>query len=197
MIPDLKIISLEASQLQTPTCDILRYSGCRELQDPALCELSEDCRRELSQNLTLRAVYARLPVHFEGDEADFGFYKAQSKSMKKFLRGDCTVAVIAATVGIGADRLISKYSTVLPSRAVVMDGAATAAIECFCDYVCSQIFGVCPQERFSPGYGDLPLEMQPEILKFLNAPLNIGLSMTDSMLLTPTKSVTAVVRLKD
>lgn len=197
LTPHTKIISLDSEKLCVPTCDILRYSGCREQDDERMCALAKDALRELADKLTLRAVYAEVPMHFEGDEADFGFFKTESSALRKFLGGNCTTSVFAATIGIGADRLIAKYSPILPSRAVIIDGAATAAIECLCDYICSEIFGIKAQARFSPGYGDLTLEMQPEILKFLNTSLNIGLSMTDSMLLTPTKSVTAIAKLKD
>lgn len=197
MMTDIKILSTDAGKLQIPTCDILRYSGCRESKDERLCTLARDCAEELRGHLSLKAVYAEVPVKFHANEADFGFFKTESASLRKFLGGDCTAAVFAATVGLGADRLIAKYSSVLPSRAVMLDGVATAAIECFCDYICREVFSVAEQARFSPGYGDLPLSMQPEILNHLNAHLHIGLAMTDSMLLTPTKSVTAIVKIKD
>ena len=191
---DIKVITADASEICIPCKDIMLYSGCRNSTDERLKALCDQCLLELRNCLTLRAVYSEVDVSFEDNTADFGFYKAESKSLKTFL-GDCKrTYVFAATIGIGADRLISRYSTLSPAKAVVMDGCATAAIECFCDYLCKDIFGVPCQERFSPGYGDLPLEMQPHILTYLDTHLNIGLSMTDSMLLTPTKSVTAIVK---
>ncbi len=195
----IKIITInkDISDLYVPESDILRYSGCRNCKDPKLTALCTECLGELSQELNLKAVYAEVDVTFSHNLADFGFCKAESASLRKFL-GECKSAYIfAATIGLGADRLINRYSTLQPSKAVILDGCATAAIECWCDYICSEIFCVPAQERFSPGYGDLPLGMQTQILSFLGASLNIGLSMTDSMLLTPTKSVTAIVKKKD
>ena len=49
------------------------------------------------------------------------------------------------------------------------------------------------RRRFSPGYGDLPLEMQREVCAVLNMPKEIGVSLTDTLLMTPSKSVTAIV----
>lgn len=194
MTPYINRLSADIEKLLIPIKDIIRYSGCRQSEDEKLCSLCKDALEELRPHLTPRAVYAEIPVSFTGDTADFGFCKYESKSLRKFLGGDCRAYIFAATVGIGADRLISRYSPILPSRAVTIDGCATAAIECFCDYICKEIFRTNEQERFSPGYGDLPLEMQRDITKILDASLNIGLSMTDSYLLTPTKSVTAIVR---
>ncbi|MBE6737338.1 MAG: Vitamin B12 dependent methionine synthase activation subunit [Ruminococcaceae bacterium] len=191
---DIKVITADINNLCVPCKDIMLYSGCRNSTDEKLTALCKECLEELREALTLRAVYTEVSVNYDGDSVDFGFYKAESKSLSKFL-GDCSkVYFFAATIGIGADMLISRYSTLSPSKAVITDGCATAAIECFCDYLCSEVFGVPEQERFSPGYGDLPLSMQPEILALLSSHINIGLSMTDSMLLTPTKSVTAIVK---
>ena len=47
--------------------------------------------------------------------------------------------------------------------------------------------------RFSPGYGDFPLEYQRELLGVLDAAKRIGLTLTDSLLMAPSKSVTAVI----
>ena len=194
---EIKIITKDPSVLCVPCCDIMRYSGCKNSKDEKLTRLCTECLCELTEKLTLKAVYAEVDVEFTGDVADFGFYKAESKSLKTFLGDSSKAYIFAATVGIGADMLISRYSTLSPAKAVIMDGCATAAIECFCDYLCKEVFGVPMQERFSPGYGDLPLAMQPSILNFLQAHLNAGLAMTDSFLLTPTKSVTAIVKKKD
>ncbi len=194
MINLAKTLSISPEELSIPDCDVLLYSGCRDCQDDKLLSLCDECRTELLQSIKPMAVYTELPVTFRGNAADFGFAKYESRSLKTFLGGDCNVYIFAATLGIGADRLISRYSSVFPGKAVIVDGCATAGIECFCDYLCSNVFGTNCSERFSPGYGDLPLEMQPKILSVLQTSLNIGLSMTDSMLLTPTKSVTAIVK---
>ena len=47
--------------------------------------------------------------------------------------------------------------------------------------------------RFSPGYADFPLEVQPKLLEILDAPRRIGLTVSPSLLLIPTKSVTCIL----
>lgn len=194
---NIKIITGDPQRLCIPHKDIMLYSGCRNCTDENLTALCNSCLEELKERLTLRAVYTEVYVSFDGDIADFGFYKVESNSLKKFLGGNTSAYIFAATIGIGTDMLINRYSTLSPSRAVILDGCATAAIECWCDYLCDEFFGVPCQERFSPGYGDLPLSMQSKFIEYLSTHLNIGLSMTDSYLLTPTKSVTAIVKKKD
>ena len=46
--------------------------------------------------------------------------------------------------------------------------------------------------RRSPGYGEMPLEKSREILDILDATNRIGVALTESKLLVPTKSVTAI-----
>ena len=197
MNDNIHILKCDTCEICVPTKDIILYSGCRQSTDEMLCSLSEEALKELREAVNLKAVYTKVSVEFDGDLADFGFCKHESASIRKFLGGDCEAYIFAATLGIGADRLIARYSSILPSRAVITDGCATAFIECWCDYICKEIFRTQAQARFSPGYGDLPLSMQTDLLTHLNASLHIGLAMTDSFLLTPTKSVTAIVKVPD
>ena len=47
--------------------------------------------------------------------------------------------------------------------------------------------------RYSPGYGDFPLAAQSALVALLDAPRKAGVSLTSSLLLVPSKSVTAVI----
>jgi 5-methyltetrahydrofolate--homocysteine methyltransferase len=83
------------------------------------------------------------------------------------------------------------------AKAVVLDSFASVAIEQLCNKA-DKILAEKYKDsyltfRFSPGYGDYPLELQREFLNILDAPRKIGLTVNDSFLLTPTKSVTAII----
>ena len=51
--------------------------------------------------------------------------------------------------------------------------------------------------RYSPGYGDLPLTLQSSLLALLDAPRQVGLCASASHILTPRKSVTAILGVAD
>ena len=78
---------------------------------------------------------------------------------------------------------------------------AGAAIEQICDDVQSELQGKMPLYRqtwrFSPGYGDLPLALQEELLAAVEAGKRIGLATTQGHMLTPMKSVSAIIGLQD
>ncbi len=180
----------------TDLCEAMRYSGCRTVEDEKLRTLCQECIEELSQKITPKAVCTTAEVTVEGDTIDFGFFSTESRSLRIFLGDRRRVGIFAATLGVGADMLIARYSRISPSRAVMLDGAAGAMIECLCDKVTAGHFGAKAQERFSPGYGDLPLELQSTLLNMLDANLKIGLALSESLMLLPTKSVTAIVPLE-
>ena len=106
---------------------------------------------------------------------------------------------MAATLGIGPDRLIARASAVRMSDAVIYQAAAAAMVETYCDEVNERIRqdaaqrGMYCRPRFSPGYGDFPIAHQRDFSRLLDTPRKIGLACTPSLLLTPQKSVTAVL----
>lgn len=169
----------------------LRYLGGR---------LPDDLLPELNKALALfsrgiyRICYAICPVIVCDGTLSFGdSFSTASASLAENLRGCDRAALFCATLGAEADRKI-RSQRLSPAAAVVWDAAATAAIEQLCDDFCEQL--PKPQRpRFSPGYGDLPLDTQQALLALLQAELHVGVCLTDSLLMTPTKSVTAIVGL--
>ena len=109
------------------------------------------------------------------------------------------VVLFAATLGADIDRELRRLSLTDPLGQVIFDAAATALIERAADaanaharaYAAAQ--GAFTSWRFSPGYGDLPLDVQPTFLAALDATRQLGITLTPSCLMVPTKSVTAVV----
>ena len=66
----------------------------------------------------------------------------------------------------------------------------------FCDDMKKEYSDCEHTSRFSPGYGDFDIGFQKEIFKLLNCPKNIGLSLCDSFIMSPSKSVSAIIGLK-
>ncbi|HCW71013.1 MAG TPA: methionine synthase [Ruminococcaceae bacterium] len=121
------------------------------------------------------------------------------KDIESHLNGCEKAIVMCATVGSGVDKLIRISQISDMARAVVMDSLASVAVEQVCnafDKIIAEKYSDYNMTfRFSPGYGDYPIELQKIILQMLDAPKKIGLCTNDNFLLTPTKSVTAVLGL--
>lgn len=113
---------------------------------------------------------------------------------------DCDrMIILCATLGINVDRTIRIAQRSSMLTALALDAAAGDAIEKVCDYAEDEMRlhygerGLYLTGRYSPGYGDLPLTLQPDIITRCDAPRRIGLSVTPTNILTPRKSVTALL----
>lgn len=179
--------------------EILRYAGVREAA-PNMVVLANDCLAEAQRELGYRVCYAEFALtRGEDGVLDLGFARVRSRSLSERLSGCHKVIVFAATVGLALDRLIARYGTRTPSRAVMLDAVGVERVEALCDTFCHDMEKLSGKElapRFSPGYGDLPLEFQREIFRALDASRRIGVSLNESLLMSPSKSVTAIVGIK-
>lgn len=176
--------------------DVMRYLRVRE-SDATMRRLLEECSNLVYESAVPKAVYSKINIKVEKDTVDFGFIKVNSNSLAMHL-ADCDEAfIMAATLGVGIDRLFEKYNRILQTKSAVCDATASALIESFCDYVNDFIVdGKDAVMRFSPGYGDFDLKHQTDILNYLDANKKIGITLTDSLMMVPTKSVTAIVGIK-
>ena len=186
---------------KTPPVDVrevARYAGCRALT-PAVEQTVNICLAEVQPALHNTVVYAECPVTVQGGGVDFGAFFVPSTSLIKALDGCKTAVWFAATVGLELDRLITRYGITAPSKALILQSIGAERIESLCDTFVdflSSHTGKTVRPRFSPGYGDCPLSTQYEVFRLLDCPRKIGLSLNQSLLMSPTKSVTAVVGLE-
>ena len=154
---------------------------------------------ELAEIIKPMACFDQYKISLDNNFIDLGFAKVQSRDLAKNLHGCDSLILITATVGLGVDRLTAKYSRISPSRAVILQAAGAAAVEHLLDEISAgfDAAGAILRPRFSCGYGDLPLTLQKDIFSALNCEKNIGVSLTDSLLMTPTKSVSAIIGIQN
>ncbi len=173
--------------------EILRYAGVLKESDEVK-QLLGLCLNETQGIFTFNACYRQTKLFISGNNCDFGTFSVKSKALSKHLGKSKGAVIFAATVGLNIDRLITKYSKISPSHALMLQAIGAERIEALCDMFCDKLsenYHITP--RFSPGYGDLPIETQKDIFRLLDCPKQIGLTLNDSMLMSPTKSVTAIV----
>ena len=175
--------------------EALRYLGYTAELPAGTDRLFDVAENEIKKHISLRACWAKTAVTVnEDNEVDLGFCKIKSKDLAKNLGGCRSAFVFAATTGTGIDRLIMKYQKIEPSKAVVIDALSSAAVEGLCNLLNGELKqGRKTVPRYSPGYGDVSLEYQKDILSFLDAQRKIGITLCESLFMTPVKSVTAII----
>lgn len=174
--------------------EALRYLGYKGKEpDEATYSLLCKAEKELRENASMKFCY-RLVSKSEALPV------LKGEDIKKHIEDCDRVILFAATLGVASDSLIRRAEISDMAYAIILDSVASALIEEYCDS--------CEEEmkksaagyyttRYSPGYGDYPISEQEAFIAFLNAGKLIGLTATESHILIPRKSVTAVIGVSD
>ena len=202
MMTDNSLIFLSKNGSEIEPCkkEAFRYMNCKaDYKSEELEKLYDECLNEYKKAASYKAVYRCADITQSAEEiTDFGFCNISSTSLYKNM-SDCRSAIVfAATAGAGVDRLLLRYSKISPAHAVVVSCIASSAIEVWCDEINDRINEkYITKPRFSPGYGGVSLEYQKDVLAFLDAERKIGITLNDALMMTPVKSVTAFIGIKE
>ena len=182
--------------------EILRTMGYRGSEIPTDLEsLIQRCIRQTLDTIQPRAVFRRFPIEKDADSIRIQGTDLilTGTSIQKHLETSNEVWLFAVTVGQGTDKLIRTALSEKPEEGVILDSCAAIAVETAADKLQEMLRETAAREgkfitsRFSPGYGDLPLTVQRNFLTILDTSRKIGLTVTESFLMVPSKSVSAII----
>lgn len=183
------------------TKEAIRYLGYgRNAVDERTLSLISDSFCELTGVMVAKSIYRIFHLQIQSEDGfSIGKVNLKSKNLGKNLKGCGQIIVFGATLGTGVDILLKKYSLTDMAKVVVLQACAAAMLEEYCDLIQSEIALKLEKEhkylrpRFSPGYGDFDISYQDPLMRMIDCAKTIGLTMTDSFMLSPSKSVTAVI----
>ena len=183
--------------------EVLRYMGAANA--PEFLQTAQKAAEDLRQALSPKYLYLKFPLVFDQTVPIVGNtgLSLPGNDIRLHLAGCHSCYLLAGTLGAGADRKLrlSSHHSMLYSLA--LDACATEFIESLLnraeDAICraEEQSGRYITSRYSPGYGDLPITLQRQFLALCDAPRKIGLSATEANILTPKKSVTAIIGVSD
>ena len=176
--------------------EILKYLGFRgqELTEEIAAQIRR-CSDEVLAAATPRLTYRLAPLD---NGAVLGVTFA-GNDIPRMLEPCEEVVLFGATLGPGVERLMMRCEVVNAADSVIMDACASTAIENICNNFESDMRRAVEAEgryltdRFSPGYGDLPIAEQPKFFALLDMTRRIGVSLTPTTIMVPRKSVTAIM----
>ncbi|APH15332.1 vitamin B12 dependent methionine synthase, activation domain protein [Clostridium sporogenes] len=192
---------MDNNNLNIDKNQVLRYLGYRGQEiSSEIGTLIEECIKEIKTLTSLRATYKYSSVHINNqvDLREIGL-NLKGKDIVHHLEKSNKCFVMAATLGSEVDRKILYYEKVNMTKAVILDACATTAIEEYCDFIENKVKKEVEKDelninwRYSPGYGDLDISIQRDLLKSLDAERIIGLTVSSHNILIPRKSVTAII----
>ena len=186
----------DKSCIKVNQSEAMRYLGVKEMDD-ATGSLYTQGAKEMYDVAEPRAIYIKVPIDVQNDTVDFGFMKVNSRKLAKNLI-DCNEAyVFCATLGMGVDRHFERLNKISSAKAMVFSAVGSSLVEGLCDYVNEMLSqNKETKPRFSCGYGDFCLEHQADILKALDANKRLGIFLTDSYMMVPVKTVTAIIGIR-
>lgn len=181
--------------------EVLRYMRMgKALPDAELSSRIDTVSREILAAVRPASRWILVPV---ADNADgsygVGPLLLRSVDLRRTMSGCTHAFLFCATLGAGTDALLRRYGITSAADLLIAQAVAATLIEAYCDE-CElkmledpAVTGETLRMRYAPGYGDLPLATQRPLLDALDAPRRVGLSLTNALLLTPSKSVTAII----
>lgn len=181
--------------------EVLRYLGCRGECDPETMKEVDSCIEECARLAAPNFIYKKYLLDDDFSIKDSSII-LPGNDIKEHLRGAGEIFLMAATIGFEIDKKIMFYEHTSIHRSVILDACASACVESVCSEAEEQIRDSVSGNyrltwRFSPGYGDFPISVQKSFINLLEADKRIGLYVTESNILTPRKSVTAVIGAAD
>lgn len=192
----ISLLTKDAKEIEVDKKQALRFMGCKdEIISEDFAELYDECLELYLSSADLKAVVRKTDVSFpEDNKIQFDFGIIESESLKINLKNCKSAYIFAATAGSEVDRQIKKLSLMSDGKGMILSCIASSGIEGWCDYINEEMAkGKKLRPRYSPGYGDVSLSVQTDILSFLDANRKIGLTLTDTLMMIPIKSVTAIV----
>jgi hypothetical protein len=186
-----------------PENEVRRYMGFRGPVEasPETDAMIRKAVSSLEKDCSPKSVSKEYPVTVEGSSVHFADITIESRALARNLAGCTHCVLFAATAGPACDMLVKRAAVTSSAYASCCQAAGAAAIEAYCDLINDKIAeeyeakSLFARPRFSPGYGDLSLSHQKDWFRLLDITKNTGIELTDSLLMVPTKSVTAIIGL--
>ncbi len=192
--------------LMAPTtrqlADALRFMGVPD----GSAEMEETARRAFDDVLRTahpRKIWLRLPLRAEAGAIFIGDgISCRSADLSRLFRHCRSCVVMAVTLGAEVDRRISALQLKSMVKGLAFDACASVMADALCDETerdaaCRLKAGEFLTQRFSPGYGDVPLEFSAPLLKAMEAERRIGVILSARGMMIPVKSITALAGISD
>ena len=184
--------SVESGDIHLSPSELSARAGKPLTEDDA--EVSS-VKESLLKIATPKYIAARVKIlGYSDTEVIFSHLRVESRDLVRYFKGARECYVFIATLGSAVDRLVNSMRARSLSSGFMYNAVASAMIEAVCDTAHKRL-GVKSRlyNRFSPGYGDVPLTIQADLIRILEADKRLGITLSEKFLMTPLKTVTAFI----
>ena len=178
--------------------EVLKYLSYRGSEIPIeINNLIDECIKEVIEISNPKYIYQIFNIDRREDKVflENSNFELQGGDIKQLLENSSSCILLAQVIRTLQIRNLAK--------SIIMDSCASSAVESICNQITENIRssiekkGKYTTDRFSPGYGDLPIEIQKDFIEVLDARRKIGINLSSSGIMIPRKSVTAIIGISE
>ena len=190
---------MDASPITPDLDEALRYAGVRADESGDMHRKMAEIAAQCMKTVTPRCTYRVSEIAWENGMPSLfgGQLVLPGRTAAVMLRTCSHAALLVCTLGTTFDALARQVQARDFADALLLDGFGGAYVEAGCNAaereIATKLPGKYLTDRFSPGYGDLPLSLQKDIFSVLDCSRKIGASLNESLLMSPSKSVSAII----
>ena len=181
--------------------DALRYMGAADTLDVATAEELRRLSDLVLESARPRVVMKVLPIERKGESVSLSgsALALPGRAVSALLHSCFSCVLFCATIGDEIETLLRKWQIKDMASAVMLDACASSAVESLCESAETDLLreylaaGLYLTDRFSPGYGDLPIGIQRDFCAELDTARKIGVHVSSGGIMIPRKSVTALI----
>lgn len=180
--------------------EILHYLRTNsKVDDKRLIDLIDDCCNEVNKSVRPKTISRIFECAVNEDEVIIENQVFKSKRLAENMKGCKKVCLFGATLGTECDRLLRTYTSNDITRTMVLQACLASKIEEVCDDIEDELKaqGMTLRMRYSPGYFDLDIKENKKFFELMDITKRIGLTLTDTYQMVPSKSVTAFIGIEN
>ncbi|HCT64888.1 MAG TPA: hypothetical protein DIC60_06450 [Lachnospiraceae bacterium] len=183
--------------------EVLKYLGYKGGKiDEVTDKMISDAMANVLETAVPRYTYKVFDIEKEnGILLNGTTFMPQGKDIAELLCSCEKCVMMAATLGIEFETMLRKAQIKDMAQAVILDSCGSSGVENICNNIEKIIEeqwvhkGWFLTDRFSPGYGDMPIEQQRDFCMVLDTAKKCGINVNGGGMLVPSKSVTAIIGL--
>lgn len=186
--------------------EVYRYLGYKgNIPEDTTLKVIDEATSLLQEKSTPKTEYKIFDITqtLDGYQVEGTTLVLTGKNISQMLKESKRVILMAVTLGLEVENISRMMQIKDLSHGVTFDACASSMVEDLCNQLEAHIKididkeGKHLTDRFSPGYGDLPITIQPTICNVLNTSKTMGLNVTSSGIMIPRKSITAIIGIAD
>ena len=172
---------------------ILQYLNYQGEADANTNQLIEECIHEVKEIAYFKIIHQEMTLTHQPLMIRELNLEIKSEDLEFYFQDCHQCLILACTLGREIDRKIRYYEHINMTKAIVFDAVSSRYLEECCDQFEKQLQLGPHTFRFAPGYGDLTIEYNSILGKYLQIDKKLGVYVENGGTFLPMKTMLGIV----